>query len=258
MMAPEHSRLRQVVLVADSNQVIERALRAAISLAVASRASLSGVFVENEDILRAAQLPTAREVGIASAQIRALDISETQRALHSQAERLRCALAEVSEQRGLAWSFRVDRGRAYQHALDSLSQAVAAVLAPMPRAGQLAALPLRAAMTGKVLCIVTTEPDDVRVIELAEHLAAPGEPIHLASPGAPLTENAIAALAERSRRVGGRPPQIVPSLLALPQQLPLSIGMARYDAVLMRVGTLSVARLVQLRASLTCPIVLTS
>ena len=36
MAAPEHSRVQQVVLVADSNQIIERALGTAISLAVAS------------------------------------------------------------------------------------------------------------------------------------------------------------------------------------------------------------------------------
>lgn len=101
----------------------EWALRAACTLASQLEAELLGLFVEDINLLRLAELPFGREVIYGSPGTRRLDPALMERQLRAQAERARRALEAAAERVHIHWSFRVVRG-----------QVVAEVLAASPEA----------------------------------------------------------------------------------------------------------------------------
>lgn len=99
--------IRRITVVQASAQAA-RALDAVAEAAAALEAELTGLFVENEELLHFAGLPFAREIGVFSAQ--ALDVRTMERRLRHQAEEARRALAAATEGKPLRWSFRIERG----------------------------------------------------------------------------------------------------------------------------------------------------
>lgn len=73
-------------------------------------AELTGLFVENERMLRFAGLPFAREFGFASARARPLAPAAVEHALRAQADQLRRLLAATAERLSLAWTLEIVRG----------------------------------------------------------------------------------------------------------------------------------------------------
>lgn len=86
------------------------ALEAAAALADRVGAELVGLFIEDEDLLRFAALPFAREIGFASAERRRMDVTELERSLRAHAAEAERTLARVVERSTARWSFRVARG----------------------------------------------------------------------------------------------------------------------------------------------------
>lgn len=99
--------IRRITVVQEAVQAA-RALDAVAQAAAALEAELTGLFVEDVELLHFAGLPFAREIGAFSA--RALDVGTMERRLRSQAEEARRALAAAAEGKPLRWSFRVERG----------------------------------------------------------------------------------------------------------------------------------------------------
>jgi hypothetical protein len=99
-----------------SRTVLEDAAR----LALRMQAELVGMFLEDVNLLHFAALPCAREVGIASAMRRELDVPCMERSLRALAEETRRALEAVAARVAVRWSFRVARVAA---AADLLAQA---------------------------------------------------------------------------------------------------------------------------------------
>lgn len=93
---------------------------AAARLARELEAEFLGLFVEDADLLRLASLPFAREVGLASASLLAMDVAALERQLRLQAQMLEAALSAIFGP-GAGWAFRVERA--------SPASAVAAALA---------------------------------------------------------------------------------------------------------------------------------
>lgn len=75
-----------------------------------SAAELAGLFVEDVDLLRLAQLPFAREISLLTSAERPLDPAEIERQLKVQAAAVQRTLASTAERAGVAWSFQVMRG----------------------------------------------------------------------------------------------------------------------------------------------------
>lgn len=93
---------------------------AAARLARELEAEFLGLFIEDADLLRLASLPFAREMGLASASLLAMDVASLERQLRAQAQMLEASLQAIF---GAAprWTFRVERA--------SPASAVAAALA---------------------------------------------------------------------------------------------------------------------------------
>jgi hypothetical protein len=102
----------RVVVSFDTTPVGEAALETALGLAAILHAEVTGLFVEDVGLVRMAELPFTRELGLASAILRPIDTADIERALRLQAEQSRAWLAAAAAALNLQWSFRVVRGQA--------------------------------------------------------------------------------------------------------------------------------------------------
>lgn len=102
--------IRRILVALDASPHSEAALDAAAELAARLSAELQGLFIEDINLLRLAELPFAREVGFFTAAHRRLDARGIQRQLRAQARRVEARLTEIGERDQLQWSFRVARG----------------------------------------------------------------------------------------------------------------------------------------------------
>jgi hypothetical protein len=117
--------IRRITVVQESVQA-SRALAAVAEVAAALEAELTGLFVEDVELLNFAALPFAREIGVFSA--RTLDRGTMERRLRSQAEEARRALAAAAEGKPLRWSFRIERGSLPAQVRGALSDADLVIL----------------------------------------------------------------------------------------------------------------------------------
>ncbi|MEW6646584.1 MAG: universal stress protein [Pseudomonadota bacterium] len=110
-MSTEDTRraVRHILLALDSAQDAS-ALELAAQLAALLQGTLQGVFVENSDLLRLAQLPFAHEIALNSAAIRRLETAQLERDLRAQAEQVRRLLESQAQQYRVEWTFRIERG----------------------------------------------------------------------------------------------------------------------------------------------------
>ncbi|HSD11004.1 MAG TPA: universal stress protein [Candidatus Binatia bacterium] len=100
----------RVLVALDASPHSLTALEAAVELAALFGAELLGIFVEDADLLRLADLSFASEVASFSASIQRLDAERMRLQLRAVAERSRRALAVSAERAHVRWSFRVARG----------------------------------------------------------------------------------------------------------------------------------------------------
>lgn len=107
---PDRSRINRILVALDTSPHSVAALEAAVQLAEEWSAELVGLFVEDLDLLRLAQLPFAREVSAYSARVRAIGPEQLELQLRAQAARLRRQMARMAMRRGIRWSFEVSRG----------------------------------------------------------------------------------------------------------------------------------------------------
>ena len=117
--------VRRITIVQEPAQATQ-ALDAVVRAAAALEAELTGVFVEDVELLHFAAMPFAREIGAFSAQT--LDVPTMERRLRYQAEEARRALAAAAEGKPLRWSFRIERGSLPTQVRSSLADADLVVL----------------------------------------------------------------------------------------------------------------------------------
>ncbi len=109
-MKPPASAIRRILVALDASPSSLAALDAAAELAARAQAELQGIFVEDTDLLRAAESPYGREIAYPYCRPQKLSRSGMERAFRAQAEAARCALADVAERARIPWSFRSVRG----------------------------------------------------------------------------------------------------------------------------------------------------
>ncbi len=105
-------RLRRILVGLDASRESLEALEAAARVAARLQAELTGLFVEDEDLLNLAGLPFAREIALTGDGGRTLNPETVEKDLRQQAAQARRALEDTAKRRSLRWSFRVTRGRA--------------------------------------------------------------------------------------------------------------------------------------------------
>lgn len=114
---PFDSAAGRILVALDSSAEAETAIEAAAALASELRAEVLGLFIENADLFRLAELPFAAEIGFGPAAVRRLDRETLQRNLSAQADDARRALADAAQRLRLPWSFQVARGQSVPLAL---------------------------------------------------------------------------------------------------------------------------------------------
>lgn len=103
-------RIRRVTVALRGHAADADLLGSAARLARDTAAELSGVFLEDIDLLRLAELPLAIEICRSTCVRRRVEASEIGRQLASMAATAEEALARVARDAGVTWSFRVARG----------------------------------------------------------------------------------------------------------------------------------------------------
>ncbi len=100
--------IRRILVALDASPHSRVAMEAAVELASRLEAELLGIFVEDIDLLRLAELPL-REITLSGAR-RSLDAAQIESELRAQAVQIERALARMATRSRIQWSFRVARG----------------------------------------------------------------------------------------------------------------------------------------------------
>jgi len=103
-------RLRRIGVVLTGEGLDAETLERVAVLAAEAAAEMSGVFVEDSELLRLSGLPFAREISRSTSVARRLEGETVERELRVQASAAERALARVAERAGVAWRFRTARG----------------------------------------------------------------------------------------------------------------------------------------------------
>jgi nucleotide-binding universal stress UspA family protein len=118
----KESRVPTVVVGVDSSPDSLAALEAAAQLAAAIGAELRAVYIEDENLLRTADLPFASAVS-RSGEVRTIIRKDVEGEFKRHADRARSALETAASRTGVAFSFTVSRGAA-SHELESIASEV--------------------------------------------------------------------------------------------------------------------------------------
>ena len=109
-MSERGPSIRRILVAVDASPSSLAALEDAAKLAAVWGAELAGVFVEDSELLRMAQLPFMQTVGSFSATAHRLDTRRLELGFRADAGRVRRALERIAEQERVEWTFRVVRG----------------------------------------------------------------------------------------------------------------------------------------------------
>ncbi|HLI14324.1 MAG TPA: universal stress protein [Alphaproteobacteria bacterium] len=101
---------RRVLVALDAASLSRHALEAAAKLAARMQAELYGLFVEDDDLLRAAALPFVRQYSITGAGWHEFSIESLEHELKIMASRARRTLEKAAQQANVPASFHVARG----------------------------------------------------------------------------------------------------------------------------------------------------
>lgn len=114
---------RRILVATNDSPHSRAALQMAAQLAAGLEAKLDGLFVKNQTLLRAAQIPFAKEVRTHSEAPRRLDDRRAQRQLRSQAERAEATVRKIAEHANVDYAFRVVEGQVTRELLRAADEA---------------------------------------------------------------------------------------------------------------------------------------
>jgi len=169
------------------------ALEATVELAAAWDAEVLGIFVEDVNLIKAASLPFAGEVGSHSGAFRRIDPENVRRQLRSQAGRARESLTRAAVRRRVTASFRVARGRVNEELLAALSQSD---LLSLGKGGRTLAARLGLGSTARAIAASASGH-----VLLLSHVSRVSGPIALLHDGSPAGERAFAVASDLGRRL---------------------------------------------------------
>jgi nucleotide-binding universal stress UspA family protein len=187
--------IRRILVALDASLHSRAALEAAFELAEALNAEIVGIFVEDVNLLRLAELPFAREVGYPSGTDRPLDSLSMERELRIQAEQARQTLAGLAVRRQVRWSFRVVRGRV---AAELLTAAQEADLLALGRASWASTRLVPLGATARMVVAQASGP-----VLLLQHGHAICQPVQLVYDGSPAARRALSTAAQLAVLAGG-------------------------------------------------------
>lgn len=185
MSSEEHDLVVRRILVAlDASPHSAAALEAAAELASRLQAEVLGVYVEDVNLLRLAELPFTEEVCLPTTARRHLGIREIERQFRAQAVRMRRTLARHAERAHVRWSFQVTRGVISTELLTAAGEVDLITLGRAGRSFGESGL----GSTARVVC--AEAPCLTLIIQQGEHLSLP---VMVVYDGSPLAQKALTA-----------------------------------------------------------------
>lgn len=172
MNAASERAIRRVCVAVDAAAHARDTLDAAGELAAALDAELAGFFLEDVNLLRAAELSFTREMGIESGVSRPLQVDDVERSLRVQAQAMRDALERTAAGRNLRWSFATLRVSGVGPVLALAQPGSVAVVAPRADGGRAMGRRTRARMTAAPVAVFDDgTPEAAVAMRLASMLA---------------------------------------------------------------------------------------
>jgi nucleotide-binding universal stress UspA family protein/sulfur relay (sulfurtransferase) DsrF/TusC family protein len=179
--------IRRILVALDASPHSLAALQAAVALASRFGAELSGLYVEDINLLRLAELPFAQEVGQFSASRRQLDVKGLERQMRAQTLRVRRIFRGTSQRAEIRWSFSVTRGRVDREVLSAATGADVLVLG---RAGWSLIRPRQMGSTTRA--VLAQAPGWALILQEGACL---GQPVVVVYDGSALAQGALDAAA---------------------------------------------------------------
>lgn len=122
--------IQRILVAFDNSSRNSFTLETAAKMAVYLHSKLHGLFVEDENLLRLADMPFAREIGGTSAISRPLNRELIERTYRAKADEARRALQETAQRVQVQWDFEVCRGQPLQATLAAADDADVMVVEP--------------------------------------------------------------------------------------------------------------------------------
>ncbi len=119
----KQSKLRTILVPLDASPQSLAALETAAQLAGAIGAQLTGLYVEDAELLALCDYPFAREVMLYPAGSRRLESAGLERDFRIQAEKIRKTMSMLAERSQFSWKFSVRRGRVIAEILEHTASA---------------------------------------------------------------------------------------------------------------------------------------
>ena len=118
-MAEERNpaRIERILVAVDASSHSLAALEAAAELASSLELELVGIFIEDINLMRLAELPIAVEIDVATGHIHRIDPARLRRQIAWRARRAESMMAQLAQQRSIPWRFVVRRGHIHDELL---------------------------------------------------------------------------------------------------------------------------------------------
>jgi nucleotide-binding universal stress UspA family protein len=193
--------IKRILVALDASPNSLAALEAAVDLATRFDAELAGLFVEDENIFRLADLPFVNEVGYFTGISRQLGSADLQRQLRVQSRMVRRIFSGISQRAQIRWQFHTARGPVVREVLTAASEADVLVLG---RTGK----SLRPhSRLGSTVSGILREQFGLLLIMHEGHAAHP--PLAIVYDGSPTADRALRAAQTLNRQTDKKDPLLI-------------------------------------------------
>jgi nucleotide-binding universal stress UspA family protein len=199
-MSEADPSLQRILVALDASPHSQAALDAAVRLATDLGAEVEGLFVEDETLLRAAQLPFAEEVRASTTSPKALTDQRMQRQLRYQAEYAEQTLRRAGERAEVTVEFDVVQGNVTRELLNAATEVDLLVL------GKTSTDSSRRQLGTTSRTVLTDAPAPVLVLR---EVVPPQQPVLVYYDGCPAAKTALEVAARLSRRGEARPIRVL-------------------------------------------------
>lgn len=114
--------IRRVAVALDASLQSSQAMQAAAELAASLQAKLEGIFIEDINLIRLAELPFTREIRPASMTEETVNVQQMELELRSLARQEQQKLELIAHEKGISCSFRVRRGQIKTELMEAISE----------------------------------------------------------------------------------------------------------------------------------------
>ncbi|MEA1890723.1 MAG: hypothetical protein U9N50_13215 [Pseudomonadota bacterium] len=114
--------IRRVAVALDASLQSSQAIQAAAELAASLQAELEGIFIEDINLIRLAELPFTREIRPASMTEETVNVQRMEQELRSLARQEQQKLELVAHEKGISCSFRVRRGQIKAELMEAITE----------------------------------------------------------------------------------------------------------------------------------------